>query len=104
MARLDQEFSFTRCVRVAMQGLAVAVPLLLLVHGPAHAAAVCEPTPAAALDGRLAAKANEGVVPLRRFVERTRMVYQLDMQEALQRAERHRQAAVASCAAVVASR
>ncbi len=103
MTRLDPEIPLSRGVRVSMQCLAVAIPLLLLVHGPARAASVCEPTRTSVLDGRLAAKTDEGVVPLRRFVERTRMIFQLDMQEALQRVERHRQAASA-CAAVVAAR
>ena len=105
MARLEQESLFSRCVRGSLQTLAVAIPLLLVIHGPVHAATVpsCEPTHASTLDRRLVAKADQGVGELRRFVSRTRMVFQLDMPTALQRIDRQRGTDVA-CATPVASR
>ena len=105
MARLEQESSFTRCVRTSMQALAIAIPALLLAHGTAHAAtpSACEPTATSTIDQRLAAKADEGVVPLRRFVERTRSIFAIDMTDALQRVDQQRQA-VRACTVTTASR
>jgi|GEM_PF-3547245 len=107
MARLDQEALFTHCVRVSMQCLAVAVPLLLMVHGPVQAAttrvSACEPTSVSTPDRRLVAKADEGAGSLRRYVERTQPIFQLDLATAVQRVERQR-GADAACSAAVASR
>jgi hypothetical protein len=88
-----------------MQTLAVAIPMLLLMHGNARAAtpSACEPTAVSTLDQRLAAKADEGLVPLRRFIERTRMIYQLDMADALKRVNQRREAERA-CTVAMASR
>ena len=107
MARLNQETRFSSCVRVSMQCLAVAVPLLLLAHGPAHAASsrvsACEPTHATTFDRRLVAKADQGAGSLRRFVERTQPIFQVDFVSAVQRVE-HQRAADAACTTAVASR
>ncbi len=85
---------YKRMIVGLLQSCVVVVPLLLGAGKPAHAASVatCPSTNPATLDARLAAKADEGMVPLHRFVMRTRMVYQLDMNEALTRAERYRRA------------
>lgn len=106
MARYEQESRFTRCVRVSMQTVAVAVPLLLVVHGPVHAAtpqAACVPTAVSTLDRRLVTKADTDAGEVRRFVERTQAIFQLDMTTAMRRVDRQRDAD-AACARSVAAR
>ena len=93
-------------IRIAtgvLQGCAGAVPLRRGAGKPAGAAETnpivsCRSAGRATLDARLAARADQGVGSLRQFVQRTRMIYQLDMAEAQLRADRYR-ASVAACTA-----
>ena len=84
-----------RVVRTVLQAALVAMPLLLAMPRPS-VAAEAGPTSCRAttyrtvLDARLAAKADEGIVSLRRFVQRTRTVYQMDIGDALAAVARHR--------------
>lgn len=104
MNSLGHDSGFTRFIPTLFQGLAIALPLLLVGAKPADAAqsatvATC-PSSRHALDERLTKKADEGIVPLARFVTRTRMIYQLNVPEAVDRVEHYRQA-LSAC--VVAS-
>ena len=76
-----------------LQACAIAVPLLC-AHAPSAVAAVPAPSascpPVVALDARLAAEGEAGVVPLRRYVDRTRMIHQLDLADAMVRIDRYR--------------
>jgi hypothetical protein len=102
MNNFTQRATFTRSLANMLKGAALAAPLLLGAVS-AHAAEPCTASHAAALDAKLVATAEQGAAPLRRFVERTQTIYQLDMDSAVARADRAR-ATAAQCATSVASR
>ena len=76
---------------------AVTVPMLLTRPANAAEASGCVVSPTS-LDARLAAKLTQGPTSLMRFVDRTRMIYQLDADEAVGRATAYR-TRVAACVA-----
>jgi hypothetical protein len=98
-------FFRTSVIASLLPVVAIAAPLMLSAK-PADAAPVDQASCASpshwSYDARLTAKADQGVKPFVRFVQRTQVIYQVDVTEATQRVERYRQAQ-AACAVVVAS-
>ncbi len=79
---------------------AVATTLML---GTVSAQAGTPSCNVSSLDARLGVKADQGAAQLRQFVERTKMIYQLNMDSAVERADRARRIE-AQCPVVTASR
>ncbi len=87
-----------------LQGCAIG--LTLFAGGAQNAVAAetsaCQPSYRVNLDARMTKSADQSPEGLRRFVTRTRMIHELDYQDAVARLERHRQTQQA-CAAQIAS-